>query len=181
MAVADGTGYIDLNPDTSVADKRLFAGSNIDQFNQYAFFAEGTYDICQGIDATIGLRWFHSYRSDQQIIGQQFFPGQPVGPEPFQDFSESALFKKFQLSKKVSPNPLVYLDAAQGFRAGGPNNPGGFTLTAPPYKSDSVWDYELGWKLSTDDNPLTFDVSVFVKPIPRRLESRSATRPNVPL
>jgi iron complex outermembrane recepter protein len=161
VAVADADGYIDINPTTGIADNRLFARTNYDQFNQYASFAEGTYDVYRGLDATIGLRWFHSYRSDQQIIEQQFFPGEPVGAEPFQQFSESALFKKFQLAKKVTPRLLLYLEAAQGFRAGGPNYPGGFTQTAPPYRSDSVWDYEIGWKSSDENNRFTFTGAVF--------------------
>ena len=161
VAGADADGYIDIDPATGIADNRLFARTNYDQFNQYALYAEGTYDVFHGLDATVGLRWFHSYRSDQQIIDQQFFPGEPVGPEPFQSFGESALFKKFQLSKKLTPDLLLYAEAAQGFRAGGPNYPGGFTETAPPYKSDSVWDYEFGWKAGGDDGRVMFTGDVF--------------------
>jgi iron complex outermembrane receptor protein len=159
VAVADAAGFIDLN--SGVAANRLFARSNFDTFNQYAFFGEGTYNVYHGLKSTVGLRWFHSYRSDQQVLVQQFFPGQPVGPEPFQQFSENALFKKFQLSYDLASNALVYAGAAQGFRAGGPNYPGGFTATAPPYRSDSVWDYELGWKLALADRTVTWTGALF--------------------
>jgi iron complex outermembrane recepter protein len=161
VAVANSVGSISLDSSTGVAANRLFARSNFDTFDQYAFFGEGTYDLYHGLEATVGLRWFHSYRSDQQIIVQQFFPGQPVGPEPFQQFSESALFKKFQLSKELVPNVLLYTQAAQGFRAGGPNYPGGFTATAPPYRSDSVWDYEVGWKLALADRQVVWTGALF--------------------
>jgi outer membrane receptor protein involved in Fe transport len=107
------------------------------------------------------LRWFDSYRSDRQVINQQFFPGAPVGAEPSQSFSENGLFKKFEVSRKWKPHWLVYAEAAQGFRAGGPNYPGGFTATAPPYRSDSVWDYELGLKVSSADTRLAFSAAVF--------------------
>jgi iron complex outermembrane recepter protein len=161
VATADADGFIDIDPASGIANDRLFARTNYDQFDQYALYDESTYDVFRGLDATVGLRWFHSYRSDQQIIDQQFFPGQPVGPEPFQSFGEGALFKKFEVSKKVTPDLLLYLEAAQGFRAGGPNYPGGFTETAPPYRSDSVWDYELGWKASAVGGRLTFTGDVF--------------------
>jgi iron complex outermembrane receptor protein len=161
VAVANASGYLDFNPDSGIADDRLFGRTNYDQFNQYAFFGEGTYDVYRGLDVTVGLRWFHSYRSDQQIVDQQFFPGQPTGMEPFQEFRQSALFKKFQLSKKLSPNSLLYVEAAQGFRAGGPNYPGGFDATAPAYRSDSVWDYELGWKSSFLENQVNLSGAVF--------------------
>jgi iron complex outermembrane receptor protein len=161
VAVADSAGYIDIDPSTGIAAKRLFARSNYDKFNQYSFFGEGTLEVYRGLKATMGLRWFHSYRSDQQVIEQQFFPGQPTGLEPFQEFSESALFKRFQLSYNVTPRALLYVEAAQGFRAGGPNYPGGFTETAPPYKSDSVWDYEFGWKLSVVNDRLFWSGALF--------------------
>jgi iron complex outermembrane receptor protein len=148
VATADAAGYIDINSTTGVAANRLFARRNYDRFDQDAAFGEATYDLYRGLKFDIGLRWFHSYRTDQQIIDQQFFPGQPTGTEPFQTFGESALFKKLQLSYEYSQHALVYVEAAQGFRAGGPNFPGGFTETAPPYRSDSVWDYEIGWKIS---------------------------------
>lgn len=160
-AVADAHGFLDFNAVTDVADKRFFARSNHDRFDQFAFFGEGTAEIYRGWDFTVGLRWFHSYRSDQQVLNQQFFPGQPVGIEPFESFSESALFKKFQLSRQFTPRWLVYAQAAEGFRAGGPNYPGGFTATAPPYRSDSVWDYEVGTKFSLSDSRLVFSAAVF--------------------
>jgi iron complex outermembrane receptor protein len=161
VAVADSAGYIDIDPSSGIADNRVFARSNYDKFNQYSLFGEGTLDLYRGLKATVGLRWFHSYRSDQQVIEQQFFPGQPTGLEPFQQFSESDLFKKFQLSYNVTPRALLYVEAAQGFRAGGPNYPGGFTATAPPYRSDSVWDYELGWKLSVANDRLFWSGALF--------------------
>ena len=148
VAVADSSGYIEIDPSTGIAANRLFARRNYDEFNQDAVYAEGSYQLARALSLTVGLRWFHSYRSDQQIIDKQFFPGQPLGSEPFQEFSESKLFKKFELSYSLSPMTLLYVEAAQGFRAGGPNFPGGFTVTAPPYGSDSVWDYELGWKVA---------------------------------
>jgi iron complex outermembrane receptor protein len=161
VALADATGYIDIDPNTGTANNRLFARTNYDQFDQYALYGEGTWELHQGLKATIGFRWFDSYESDQQVIDQQFFPGQPVGEEPFQSFSERHLFKKFQLSYDLTLNTLLYARAAQGFRAGGPNYPGGFTATAPPYASDSVWDYEVGWKSAFEDGHVFWTGSIF--------------------
>lgn len=161
VAVADSSGLIDIDPTTGVAANRLFARSNLDAFDQYALYGEGTYDFYRGLKATVGLRWFDSDRSDQQIVVQQFFPGQPVGPEPFQEFKENALFKKFELSDNLSRNVLLYAEAAQGFRAGGPNYPGGFTATAPPYRSDSVWDYEVGWKVAMMDGAVAWTGALY--------------------
>ena len=161
LAMTNADGYIDFDPASGDAINRLFARNNDDTFDQHAFFGEGTYHFLPEWSATLGLRWFHSYRSDQQVLVQQFFPGSPVGAQPFQDFSESALFKKFQLTWQPSSDHLFYVTAAQGFRAGGPNYPGGFALTAPPYEADSAWNYEFGWKLSLADQRLDWTGALY--------------------
>jgi outer membrane receptor protein involved in Fe transport len=161
LAMTDANGYIIYDPVTGDAEKRLFARTNHDVFDQRAMFGEADYRFAAGWKATVGLRWFHSYRSDEQIVVQQFFPGSPVGPQPFQDFRESHLFKKFQLTRELSRDALVYVEAAQGFRAGGPNYPGGFALTAPPYEADSIWNYELGWKLALADRRIEWTGALF--------------------
>jgi outer membrane receptor protein involved in Fe transport len=161
LAMTDASGYIVYDPATGDAENRLFARTNHDVFDQRALFGETDYRFAPRWKATVGLRWFHSYRSDQQIIVQQFFAGAPTGPQPFQDFRESHTFKKFQLTREFAQEGLVYVEAAQGFRAGGPNYPGGFALTAPPYAADSIWNYELGWKLALADHRLEWTGALF--------------------
>jgi outer membrane receptor protein involved in Fe transport len=161
LAMTNADGHIDYDTATGDAINRLFARSNDDTFDQRAVFGEGTYHFVPQWSATVGLRWFHSYRSDQQVLVQQFFPGAPVGAQPFQEFSESALFKKFQLAYQPGADHLFYVAAAQGFRAGGPNYPGGFALTAPPYDADSTWNYEFGWKLSLLDHRVDWTGAVY--------------------
>jgi iron complex outermembrane recepter protein len=161
VASVNADGNIEYDPSTGDAQERLFARQNRDVFDQYSFFGNASYEVLEGFKADAGLRWFHSYRTDQQIIVQQFFPNQPTGPEPFQAFGQHVLFKSFELSYALGGDALTYVQAAQGFRAGGPNYPGGFTLTAPPYKADSVWDYEIGTKLGFFGNRLHWNSAVF--------------------
>jgi iron complex outermembrane receptor protein len=161
LAMTNAAGYIEFDPVTGDAKNRLFARTNHDVFEQQALFGEADYRFASGWKATVGLRWFHSYRSDQQIIVQQFFPGSPTGRQPFQDFRESHTFKKFQLTRELAQDRLIYVEAAQGFRAGGPNYPGGFALTAPPYEADSIWNYELGWKTALMDRRVEWTGALF--------------------
>ena len=160
IAQIDTAGRVQFNAD-GAAVSRLFARNNFDAFDKLAVFEESSYPLTHGLDAIVGLRWFHSYRSDEQVIVQQFFPGEPTGPEPFQKFSQSELFKKFELSYKLSADALVYAEGAQGFRSGGPNYPGGFTTTAPPYRGDSLWDYEIGWKAAFTGGRIVWSGAVF--------------------
>lgn len=160
VAQVDSAGDIQYASD-GTALNRLFSRVNYDDFRQYSFFGNVSYEILDGVTADAGLRWFHSYRSDQQVILQQFFPSSPTGVEPFQSFEEGHLFKSFGLSWKASPETLLYANASQGFRAGGPNYPGGFTATAPSYGADSVWDYEAGLKQSLAGGRISWDSSLF--------------------
>lgn len=161
VARVDSQGFVRFDPQTGDALDRLFARQNHDEFKQYSFFGDVEYELVDGFKLGVGARWFHSDRSDEQTIVQQFFPGQPTGPQPFQQFKEGVLFKSFRLSYQQSPEALGYVQAAQGFRAGGPNYPGGFTLTAPPYRSDSVWSYEIGWKQTLADGGIRWNSALF--------------------
>jgi iron complex outermembrane receptor protein len=161
IASTDPSGYIQFDPSNGNAANRLFARTNFDSFDKLALFEESSYEVRHGLEAIVGLRWFHSYRSDEQVIVQQFFPGEPTGPEPLQKFSENALFKKLELSYKLASTALVYVEASQGFRSGGPNFPGGFTATAPAYRGDSLWDYEIGWKVALAQESITWTGALF--------------------
>jgi len=160
VAKADAAGVVRFDSNGDAVD-RLFARNNHDEFTQYSVFGNAGYEILAGLTGSVGLRWYHSYRSDQQTILQQFFPGAPTGPYPFQSFSQAALFKSFNVSYEMSPLALAYVQASQGFRAGGPNYPGGFTATAPPYGADSVWDYEGGLKVSSADRRIIWNSAIF--------------------
>ena len=52
---------------------------------------------------------------------------------------------------------MVYGTWSEGYRPGGINRRG----TLPPYLSDYLTNYELGWKTTWADNRLTFNGSVF--------------------
>jgi len=160
VATTNASGYIAFDTSGQVIG-RIFARNNFDRFKRYAVFGETSYEIAPRLTATLGLRWFRAERSDQQIILQQFFPGAPTGTQPYQAFAEDKVFKKAELSYRANHAGLFYVQAAQGFRAGGPNYPGGFALTAPPYGSDSVWDYEAGWKGDLLDRRVHLDAAVF--------------------
>ena len=61
------------------------------------------------------------------------------------------------LTYKFDPMRMVYATYAKGFRPGGVNRVG----TVPPYKSDFLTSYELGWKTSWLGNTLRFNGAFF--------------------
>lgn len=67
---------------------------------------------------------------------------------------------------KLTPASSLYVRAASGYRAGGPNNPAvdpatGASRVVGPYKSDSLWSYEAGYKADLPGGRGGFDVALF--------------------
>ena len=62
------------------------------------------------------------------------------------------------LTKHWTPNEMTYASISRGFRGGGANGPG---LPNPIYRGDSVWTYEVGAKVETDDHRLSLDSALF--------------------
>jgi iron complex outermembrane receptor protein len=70
---------------------------------------------------------------------------------------ESGNLGKANLTWQITPTKMVYATWSEGYRPGGLNRRG----TLPPYLSDYLTNYELGWKTSWAENRFTFNGSVF--------------------
>jgi outer membrane receptor protein involved in Fe transport len=148
-----------------------------------AVFGELSFDfIPQVLIATIGGRHFRSENSLKGFFGfsNGWFPGAPYGEavcaEQFGDdpanwpsfngapceifnktVKESGNLGKANLTWQITPSKMVYATWSEGYRPGGINRRG----TLPPYLSDYLTNYEMGWKTSWYDNRVTFNGSVF--------------------
>lgn len=148
-----------------------------------AVFGELSFDfIPQVLTATIGGRHFRSENSLKGFFGfsNGWFPGAPYGeavcverfgddPANWPSFNgapcevfnktvkESGNLGKANLTWQITPNKMVYATWSEGYRPGGINRRG----TLPPYLSDYLTNYEMGWKTSWYDNRVTFNGSVF--------------------
>lgn len=73
-------------------------------------------------------------------------------------FSETGFTPKFEARYRFDSSTVVYAVAAKGFRFGGANT----GIDAPPYKSDNLWSYETGMRLSAVAGlDLDLDISGF--------------------
>jgi outer membrane receptor protein involved in Fe transport len=140
-----------------------------------AVFGELSYDIIPDtLTATVGGRYFRADNSLGGFYGfsSGFFPGSSYGeagcisPTPYRgapclDFDknvkETGSLGKVNLTWNISPTKMVYATRSEGYRPGGINRRG----SLPPYKSDYLTNYELGWKTTWMDNRLSFNGSVF--------------------
>ncbi len=148
-----------------------------------AVFGQLSYDFIPDVlIGTIGGRHFRSDNSLKGFFGfsDGWFSGAPYGesicieqfgPDPanWPSFNgapcavfdkrvkESGNLGKVNLTWQITPTKMIYGTWSEGYRPGGLNRRG----TLPPYLSDYLTNYELGWKTSWADNRVTFNGSVF--------------------
>lgn len=89
------------------------------------------------------------------------------------ELDDSAFNPRFNLSYTPDEDTLVYGTISQGFRSGGVNMFSHAQLLAPAlglgapitikpsYNSDSLWNYELGYKTMSDDAEIRFNAAVY--------------------
>jgi outer membrane receptor protein involved in Fe transport len=143
----------------------------------YAIFGELTYDFTPKLTGLIGWRQFWSKNS---LVGFYGFSGNVssgtgeaacgvlpgTGPAPFhgapctnldKTVNENGHTPKVNLTYHFTDAVLGYVTYSKGFRPGGVNRRGTF----PPYKSDFLKNYEVGWKTSWINNRLRFNGALF--------------------
>jgi iron complex outermembrane recepter protein len=143
----------------------LYAATNVDAYEQAGFFELG-YRFWDRLDLAVGARLYET-----QVKGGFYGTGvlarQQNNGQPF-DFSgneitEQGVNPKVTATFEFTRGLSAYLLASKGFRFGGLQTvPSNETNGVPPsYKSDTIWNYELGARTSWLDNTLHFDTTLF--------------------
>lgn len=151
-----------------VGDEVVYRNQNDFQIEQTAIFGEAYYDFNDQWSATIGLRAFETEISD---VGssrgiQNLLTGR-VGTPPglstgSTQASENSVNPKFEISFRPDDDRMIYALASKGYRVGGSNSDIAAAAGAPSqYKSDSLWNYELGFKTQWMDNQLRLNGAVY--------------------
>jgi outer membrane receptor protein involved in Fe transport len=138
--------------DAGVPDNIGIGQTDFDH-EQIAIFGEIGIPFAQRFRLDIGSRW---YWFDERHRGAyvDIFGGDGVPQLTSAD--TNGMVPKFTLSWRPTDESLIYATASRGFRPGGPNGEPeagrcddelaaiGLTRVPNPYKSDSLWSYELG-------------------------------------
>lgn len=131
-----------------------------------AFFFDLTWYPWQPLEVSLGARLYRT-----SVAGG--FVGQGVGarlvnngmsPADFTTtITEQGINPKFALTYRFTDEHSLYALANRGFRFGGIQNIPEDELQNVPatYKSDTIWNYELGLRTRWFDNRLEFDVTAF--------------------
>lgn len=131
-----------------------------------AVFGEASWDITPALTLTGGARWFDFDIKNQGNVITNFMaqPGPGLGDE--YGSKENGVIFKGNLSYRFSDDFLAYAQVAEGYRPGGANDQGPESIVGVPipdgYQSDSIINYELGFKSSWFDNALIVNAAAFI-------------------
>lgn len=136
-----------------------------------AVFGELSFDITDAVTVSGGMRWFKANNSLKGFFGygdgfsgstgvSQCFSDESFNGAPCTNLdkrvSERDSLGKVNLTWQIDDTKMVYATWSEGYRPGGINRRG----TLPPYTSDFLTNYELGWK-TTWGNAFVFNGALF--------------------
>ena len=174
-----GTPGVELTPGYP---NLIFASDFHTDVKEPAVFGEVSYQPIDPLKLTAGLRWYQVKTSSQGYEAGLATGGGPVIVSPYATQTESGVNPKFEADYHITPDQMVYVNVAKGYRPGGlvpivpagePNTPtdcAGQLKAIDPnaniqdtrsYQSDSLWNYELGTKTAWLDHRLTVDAAGF--------------------
>lgn len=125
---------------------------NIPRDNEEAAgFLSATYNILDTVELSAGVRQSHLMFSNAYIADGWINGGPSNSPV---SSSQRATTPRFTAKYKFNESNMIYANAAKGYRIGGANSvvpnpcPPPYSTGSTPYKSDSLWSYEIGSKNS---------------------------------
>lgn len=139
----------------------------------WAAYGQLAFDITDRLTATAGLRAFKSHNTLFGFFGYGAgFSGSTgeaacFNPNPFRGapcvnldrgIEETGTTYSANLTYHFTPDIMAYGTISTGFRPGGVNRR---IFQAPLYNSDTVTNYELGFKSSWDQNRIRLNLAVF--------------------
>jgi outer membrane receptor protein involved in Fe transport len=140
-------------------------------FRQRALFGEMTYELSPVWRIAAGARWFEFTERLDQYVSGLIVEGQD---EAHGNYRESGVTPRLGIEFRPSDFAFVYFNAAQGFRPGGVNEITAANLEAcqqdldelgldfaPSFKSDSLWNFELGARTRWLDDRLEMSVALY--------------------
>mgnify|MGYP002379174822 FL=1 len=135
----------------------------------FAVFGEASYDLTEQLTLTLGGRAFNTENSILGFSGFQFNAEQPICLPTSQtdrpcnnvdkSFEEDGSTYRASIAYDIDDDRMVYATISTGYRPGGNNRRPGIL----PYSSDTLTNYEAGWKLMLMDRALRLNGSIFLQ------------------
>ena len=133
-----------------------------------ALFSEVTATFWDDLEVTLGLRAFRAISDSRVLFSGPLAITKTLPQGSTQGVSAGTLIQrglnpKFAIKYQISDDINIYGSVSKGFRYGGAQVlVGTLTSKAPDtFKSDYIWNYEIGLRTNWLDNTLFFDVTPF--------------------
>jgi iron complex outermembrane receptor protein len=123
---------------------------------QAALFGSGTYTLADRLDFTAGVRVSHDEVNFTTVESGLLAGAPTVGRE-----TDRPVTPRFALTFRQTRDLTWYLQAAKGYRVGGPNMTAGNNGALASYQPDSLWNYEVGSKVRLFDGALNLNTSLY--------------------
>ena len=138
-----------------------YIGTGPGTYREYAGFADLTWHATDKLDVQIGGRYAHNKQHNESTLNTSPQTAPVFGSgTTIADSSDSAFTWLISPNYHFSRDIIAYVRIASGYRPGGPN------IAAPPsvpksFGSDSVVNYEFGFKGKVIPGLLTLDAALF--------------------
>lgn len=157
--------YEILAPDNDPADLRgdmFYWGVGRTDGEEKAVFGEANYRFTDQWTLTFGGRWFDTEVNSGATYYGVLYPGSFSLTPGHQ--AEDGFAPKLSLAWRRDDDLMVYGLASKGYRFGNPNtiHPLDGFNTPSGWKTDSLWNYEVGVRSSAFDRRLQTDLTVFL-------------------
>lgn len=136
---------------------------------QWALFGEGSYEFFERLTLTVGARYYQ-FDEERDFISGGLFSN---GDNRHDETSSNGVTPRAILSYEVTPEVAVNVQASQGFRLGGVNDPLNLPLCTPAdelifggfqtYEDETSWNYEAGVKVTRRN--VTFNAAAYYNEI----------------
>ncbi|MDP9141992.1 MAG: TonB-dependent receptor [Pseudomonadota bacterium] len=144
----------------------LLDGTSNAESTEKALFADFSYEFWDDLTLSVGGRYYQTEVSGGFVGTGLLVAGNQndgLSSNSLASIKEHGFNPKASATYKFNPHVSLYASAAKGFRFGGlqslPSTP---TNGVPPtYKSDTLWNYELGLRTNWLDNTLQADLTAF--------------------
>ena len=141
--------------------ERWFLGVYDPELEQVAVFGELGYDVTDNFTITAGGRWFeYDRRFVQHQESPEGFSGATLLDADERSKDDGTVFK-LNLSYRFDPDKMAYATYSEGFRNGGSNPLKDASILPRIYRSDTLENYEIGWKTEWLNNRLRWNVSLY--------------------
>jgi len=118
------------------------------KLREYAGYANATWHLSQHFDIQAGVRYAKLKQDYAIAYGTYNYFSQSIAPLPTETAASTENKSTWMVSPRwtIDPDHMVYFRAASGYRPGGANVPSLAGAPNPPFASDSIVNYEIGYK-----------------------------------